>query len=208
MHVFLSDIGIVMPDRGQFCSRPGCSRVASSKVHRYTQEQGWVEDLLDLTMGRYGHGCAAFTMKEEQVKTFFIGKPKILSSIFQIYLVAGGCRQWHNEYLYEHCIEYLASTEVYQGGQWITVEPLPVAVMGVRGATLDNTVFMTGKSSLQTIIYTYISFVEGGQDSKYDHHPEIWRYSAESGSWTPLIYMRTERSYHAVSVVNYHDYCE
>ena len=48
------------------------------------------------------------------------------------------------------CIEYLASTEVYRGGQWISVEPLPVAVMGVRGASLDNTVYMTGESSLQT----------------------------------------------------------
>ena len=89
-----------------------------------------------------------------------------------------------------HCIEYLASTEVYHGGQWLTVEPLPVAVLGVRGASLDNTVYMTG-----------------GQDRKKDHRPEIWRYDAESGSWSLVIYMRTERSYHAVSVVNYHDYC-
>ena len=47
------------------------------------------------------------------------------------------------------CIEkYLATTEVYRGGQWITVEPLPVAVMGVRGATVDNTVYMTGRQEV------------------------------------------------------------
>ena len=110
----------------------------------------------------------------------------------------------------DHCIEYLASTEVYHGGQWLTVEPLPAAVMGVRGATLDNTVYMTGESSLQTITYTHTySFVEGGWDNKRkEHRPEIWRYSAESGSWSLAIYMRTERSYHAVSVVNYHDYVD
>ena len=45
-----------------------CSMQASSKVHRYTQEEGWVEDLPDLTVGRYGHGCAAFTMNQEQVR--------------------------------------------------------------------------------------------------------------------------------------------
>ena len=43
------------------------------------------------------------------------------------------------------CVEYLASTEVYRGGQWVTVEPLPAAVMGVRGTTVDNTVYMTGR---------------------------------------------------------------
>ena len=45
------------------------------------------------------------------------------------------------------CLEYLASTEVYRDGQWISVAPLPVAVMGVRGASLDNMVYMTGESS-------------------------------------------------------------
>ena len=46
----------------------GCSRVASSKVHRYTRDQGWVEDLPNMAMGRHGHGCAAFTMDQEQVR--------------------------------------------------------------------------------------------------------------------------------------------
>ena len=155
MRVFLSDIGIVMPDRGQFCLRPGCSRVASSKVHRYTQEQGWVEDLPDMTVGRYGHGCAAFTVNQEQVRDQ--RNLQFLSITFQIYLVAGGCGQGQLDLDgFDHssgddpCIEYLASTEVYRGGRWITVEPLPVAVMGVRGASLDSTVYMTGESSLQT----------------------------------------------------------
>ena len=80
------------------------------------------------------------------------------SITFQIYLVAGGCGRWQlradavDVYVEdEECIEYLASTEVYRGGHWITVMPLPVAVMGVRGASLDSTVYMTGESSLQTM---------------------------------------------------------
>ena len=45
----------------------------------------------------------------------------------------------------EQCTEFSVTTDVYRGGQWITVEPLPVAVIGVRGATVDNTVYMTGR---------------------------------------------------------------
>ena len=41
---------------------------ASSKVSRYTREEGWVEDLPDMNQGRYGHGCTAFTMNQEQVR--------------------------------------------------------------------------------------------------------------------------------------------
>ena len=66
--------------------------------------------------------------------------------------MAGGCGQRKFDECYvPRCIEYLASTEVYREGQWITVAPLPVAVVGVRGASLDSTVYMTGESSLQTM---------------------------------------------------------
>ena len=72
--------------------------------------------------------------------------------------MAGGCGRWQLDPDFNSgddlCVEYLASTEVYRGGQWITVAPLPVAVMGVRGASLDNTVYMTGESSLQTMEYS------------------------------------------------------
>ena len=67
--------------------------------------------------------------------------------------MAGGCGQ-ANVRLSEggmwdvgkcHQDKYLSSTEVYRGGRWVTVGPLPLAVDGVRGVTLDNTVFMTGQ---------------------------------------------------------------
>ena len=68
------------------------------------------------------------------------------------------------------CVEYLASAEVYRGGQWVTVEPLPAAVMGVRGATVDNTVYMTGSkihltlwSLLQKKYYLHTSFLKVAQ---------------------------------------------
>ena len=58
-------------------------------MHRYTQEEGWVEDLPDLTVGRYGHGCAAFTMDEEQVinQTFHLKKRKVLHMKYFIFYV-------------------------------------------------------------------------------------------------------------------------
>ena len=57
--------------------------------------------------------------------------------------MAGGCSLIDVE-ISCHEAGYLASTEIYHGGQWVTAGPLPVAVTGVRGVTLDNTVFMTG----------------------------------------------------------------
>ena len=41
----------------------------------------------------------------------------------------------------------LDSTEIYQEGQWQwrEVGALPAGITRIRGATLDNTVFMTGE---------------------------------------------------------------
>ena len=50
-----------------------------------------------------------------------------------------------------HGSGYLSSTEIYRGGQWVTTGPLPVAVAGVRGVTLDNTIFMTGQLSFYSV---------------------------------------------------------
>ena len=64
-----------------------------------------------------------------------------LSNCFiQVYLVAGGTDG----------IDYLSSTEIYEGGKWTEVGALPAAVSGVRGASLQNTVYMMGKGSVMT----------------------------------------------------------
>ena len=60
----------------------------------------------------------------------------------QAYMVAGGYYtndDWSNS--------FTASTEVYIIGssEWSTVAPLPVAVAGLAGVTLSNTVYMTGQ---------------------------------------------------------------
>ena len=54
----------------------------------------------------------------------------------QVLLVAGGYGD-----------KRLSSTEILVtlAGGWRTVGQLPTAVYGLRGATLDNTVYMTGE---------------------------------------------------------------
>ena len=47
-------------------------------------------------------------------------------------------------------VDYLSSTEIYEAGQWTEVGALPAAVAGVRGASVQNTVYMMGKRSLVT----------------------------------------------------------
>ena len=63
----------------------------------------------------------------------------ISNCFIQVYLVAGG---------YNSGI--LTSTEIYEGGKWTEVGALPAAVPGVRGASLQNTVYMIGKRSVMT----------------------------------------------------------
>ena len=55
----------------------------------------------------------------------------------QVYLVAGGKGLGSS---------LLASTEVYSAnhGEWRSVQPLPVPVVGVAGVTISNIVYMTG----------------------------------------------------------------
>ena len=43
----------------------------------------------------------------------------------------------------EYC-SYLTSTEMFSNGRWTIVGPLPEPLRGVRGVTVDNSVFMTG----------------------------------------------------------------
>ena len=44
----------------------------------------------------------------------------------------------------------LSSTEIIVtlAGVWRTVEPLPSAVAGLRGATLDNRIYMLGETNM------------------------------------------------------------
>ena len=72
-----------------------------------------------------------------------------LSNCFiQVYLVAGG-----GDGSFQ-----LSSTEIYEGGKWTEVGALPAAVYGVRGASLQNTVYMMGQRSVMTDVLLMIHF--------------------------------------------------
>ena len=118
---------------------------------------------------------------------------------FQNLLVARGSNNYH----------LLDSTEVFRDGEWTVVAPLPLALEGVRGVTLDNTVFMTGLC-VPTVHYDSGAHYQlaGGTDSSKEKHAEVWRYDPASGAWTAVIYMREVRSFHGVTRVNYTDFCE
>ena len=50
--------------------------------------------------------------------------------------------------------DYLSSTEIYEAGQWTEVGALPAAVAGVRGASVQNTVYMMGKRVVTDMLLT------------------------------------------------------
>ena len=74
----------------------------------------------------------------------------------QVLLVAGGWDAGNNR---------LASTEtlVILAGAWRTVGPMPTALTGLRGATLDNRIYMTGEwSHIFIVSYCAVMFQEDG----------------------------------------------
>merc|ERR1711892_541680 len=89
-------------------------------VSRYDL-QGWVEDLPQLIDGRDSHGCGSYLRVDGT----------------QVLLVAGGAGGGHGS---------LSSTEVLTGDSpaWTKATPLPRALGGLRGISLDNIVYMTG----------------------------------------------------------------
>ena len=62
--------------------------------------------------------------------------------------MAGGFTDSSTDSLTGHAL--LSSTEIYEGGKWTEVGALPAAVYGVKGASLQNTVYMMGKGSVMT----------------------------------------------------------
>ena len=106
-------------------------------VSRYNRS-GWMENLANITVGRYYHGCAGYMKDGEMVSRYsenlLVFVCYCILCTIQVYLVVGG---------YTGAV-YTDTTEVYSGGLWRTVGPLPEAVYRLAGVTIDNTVFMTG----------------------------------------------------------------
>jgi len=91
-------------------------------VARYDM-QGHVEDLPQLAVARYGHGCGSYLRGDGT----------------QVFLVAGG---YNNKY---PTPSMESSTEVLTTGSsaWSMATPLPIAMWSVKGVTVSNILYMT-----------------------------------------------------------------
>ena len=109
--------------------------------------------------------------------------------------MAGGFTDSSTDSLTGHAL--LSSTEIYEGGIWTDVGELPLAVNGVRGASLQNTVYMMGKRNLMTDV---LLLLLGGISGRI-LHDDIWKYDADSKQWEKVGKLSEARSYHAVTTV-------
>jgi len=126
---------------------------------------GYVKDLPGLLIGRYSHGCTSYLNDDGEL----------------VYIVAGG----------RNDVEYLESAEFYKFGQpaWALLGDLPSRRAGLRGATLNNNVFMTG-----------------GVDSTGEVLDEILMLNKQTLMWQYVGQMKEKRFAHAVSTVKLDDF--
>ena len=137
-------------------------------VTRYT-EYGVSKELPSLNEGRDNHACGSY----------------LEISGTRVIIVTGGYYKTP-----------ISSTEVLVGSAstWTTVNPLPVALSGLRGVTANNIFYVTGGSTTGDI--------DGVTNVVY-----AWTGS----EWKLTTYMMERRFYHAVASVNWNDiaqYCD
>ena len=101
-------------------------------------EAGWLRDLPDLQQGRWNHGCSSYNNDEGTKVGIDINYYSTII-IFQTFLVSGG---------YDGS-DSLSSTEllVETASAWVYSGSLPSPRYGLRGANIDNKIFMTGNNN-------------------------------------------------------------
>ena len=111
--------------------------------------------------------------------------------------MAGGTADWVN---------YFDSTELFSGGQWRSVGPLPTRLMFAAGVTIANTVFITGQlwySFLNELFYYSCAYFAGGKmevDGKA--RDDLWQFNDETETWTTSDKkMASTRSAHALNTI-------
>ena len=153
---------------------------ASSHVTLYT-EAGAVTELPTLGTGRREHACGSLVMAGEEVR------PGLLCIYLycrvQVYIVAGGYGGG----------QVLASTELYQGGEWREGNPLPSPRNGARAGVLEGKLFLTGGW--------------GSGDSAMD---EVLRFHPDTEAWVTEGKLDIRMNFHAVTAIPLRDidtYC-
>jgi len=145
---------------------------SSALVSAYNGD-GFMGYLPNLNRGRYAHGCGYFISEEGN----------------QVFLVTGGANPQN--------LNALESTEIYAVGDetWITLPGsgnLPSPRSGLKGASLNNRIFMTGGV-----------YMGADRDS-------VLEFNIESKEWEMVSFMKMPRSFHGTSIVpmsKVKDYC-
>ena len=106
----------------------------------------------------------------------------ITHCVLQVYIVTGG---------YDG-VQRLASTEIFQGGEWREGNPLPSPRLGARAGILGGRMFLTGGRAGATVLDEVVSF-----------HPD-------TETWVTEEKLDTRMGYHAVTAIplqDIHTYC-
>ena len=102
----------------------------------------------------------------------------------------------------------LDSTEMFSGGAWTLVGPLPAAVSGGRGFTFANTFYMAGttnmmKNNARIIYHTLI----GGLVTMTPLHlrDEVWKFDTDTQTWSTMVDVKLSDPiyYHAVNIADF-----
>ena len=108
-----------------------------------------------------------------------------------------------------HGTNRIDNTEIFSAGQskWTTVGPLPQAIAGLAGATLANTVFMTGMSmSVVEIIdeYSLNLIIASGGCNRSHVSSDIWKFNPIDNTWeVDEQKLSVPTCYHYVSITEY-----
>jgi len=144
---------------------------ADTIVVQYGSE-GHIGDLPRFNNRRYSHGCGSFVNDEGNL----------------VYLVAGGKNGGNGQMIgFEKTTEMIVTGET----SWTIVGDLPSPRAGLRGASVDNNIFMTGG---------YWA-IEGGQSVEDETFSEILIFNKDLKSWTKTDYLFKPRFSHAVSAL-------
>ena len=108
----------------------------------------------------------------------------------------------------------MASTEILTHGdsKWTDVGPLPLALYGLRGVSINNKIIMTGNFHLllNQLKKCDTFFLTGGEDTDYEPHDTIYSFDVTNHVWNKIGRMQMKRGGHDLSVVNTKDvidYC-
>lgn len=144
-------------------------RDTMKSVTIYDNDEGhYVQILPDMNEGRRYHACGSYHVDGTSVL-----------------LVAGGRGGDYSN--------IIASTEKLPKGAsvWITVEPLPRAMIAMASVSLHNKVFITGGG-------------RGGRDDEYSRRSEILAF--DGNNWEEVGDLQFARNFHATTVIDMSDF--